>query len=161
MKIQDERLYTCCFIGNRKIKETEELKIQLYEAIERLVTNENVDVFLFGSKSRFNSLCLELVSEIKKKHPHIKRVYVRAEFPIINDDYKEYLLESYEDTYYPERIIGSGRAVYVERNYEMINNSLFCVFYHDALGAPTIRKSETKLALDYAIAKRREIIKFP
>ena len=161
MKIQDERLYTCCFIGNRKIKETEELKIQLYEAIERLVTNENVDVFLFGSKSRFNSLCLELVSEIKKKHPHIKRVYVRAEFPIINDDYKEYLLESYEDTYYPERIIGSGRAVYVERNYEMINNSRFCVVYYDASGAPTTRKSGTKLALDYAVAKKREIIELP
>ena len=152
---------TCCFFGHRTINESEELKKELAEIIERLIVEYSVDTFLFGSKSRFNSLCLELVSEIKKKHPHIKRVYVRAEFPFISDGYKEYLLESYEETYYPEIIIGSGRAVYVERNYEMINNSRFCVVYYDASGAPTTRKSGTKLALDYAVAKKREIIELP
>ena len=84
---------TCCFFGHRTINESEELKKELAEIIERLIVEYSVDTFLFGSKSRFNSLCLELVSKIKKKHPHIKRVYVRAEFPFISDGYKEYLLE--------------------------------------------------------------------
>ncbi|MGN1316910.1 MAG: hypothetical protein ACI4VW_07610 [Acutalibacteraceae bacterium] len=57
---------TCCFFGHRTIDETEELKAKLIYIIEKLIVDENVDTFLFGSKSRFNSLCLELVTEIKK-----------------------------------------------------------------------------------------------
>ena len=152
---------TCCFFGHREINETEELKSKLIDIIEKLIVDENVDTFLFGSKSRFNSLCLELVTEIKEKYPHIKRIYVRAEYPDINDQYTNYLLESYEDTYYPEHIISSGRAAYVERNYEMIVNSYFCIVYYDDANAPTTRKSGTKIALDYAIKKQRHITVLP
>ncbi len=152
--------YTCCFFGHRTINETEELKAKLYKTIESLIVNENVDTFLFGSKSRFNDLCLEIVSQIKEKYPYIKRVYVRAEFPIISDSYKDYLLESYEDTYYPEKIIGSGRAAYVERNFEMINQSRFCIVYYNESYAPITRKSGTKIALDYANKHKKEILIF-
>ena len=76
---------TVCFLGHKTIDETEELKSKLIEIIEKLIEDEKVDTFLFGSKSRFNSLCLELVTEIKEKYPHIKRVYVRAEYPNINE----------------------------------------------------------------------------
>ena len=149
---------TCCFLGHRTIKETEELKERLYEIVERLIVEKSVDTFLFGSKSRFNSLCLSIVTKIKEKYPHIKRVYVRAEFPYIDEEYKSYLLKSYEDTYYPEQIIGSGKAVYLKRNQEMINESLYCIFYFDEECFPKKRRSGTKAALDYAIKKRREII---
>ena len=150
--------YTCCFFGHRTINETEELKVELHKTIEDLIVNENVNTFLFGSKSRFNDLCLEIVSWIKEKYPHIKRIYVRAEFPVISDNYKDYLLESYEDTYYPKKIIDSGRAAYVERNFEMINQSRFCVVYYDESYTPSKRKSGTKIALDYAIKHQKEII---
>ena len=147
---------TCCFFGHRTINETEELKGKLYKTIESLVVNENVDTFLFGSKSRFDSLCLELVTKLKEKYPHIKRIYVRAEFPIISDEYKAYLLKNYEDTYYPEKLIDAGKAVYVERNIEMINRSLFCIVYYDESNTPTTRKSGTKIALDYAIKCKKK-----
>ncbi|MBQ7288795.1 MAG: DUF1273 family protein [Clostridia bacterium] len=149
---------TCCFFGHRKISETEELKAKVIEIIEKLIVEKQVDTFLFGSKSRFNSLCVELVTEIKEKYPHIKRVYVRAEYPYISEHYKNYLLESYEDTYYPEKIMNAGRASYVERNYEMIDKSHYCVVYYDEQDIPTTRKSGTKTALDYAIKKRKNII---
>ncbi len=152
---------TCCFFGHRTINETEELKLKLIEIIEKLIVDENVDTFLFGSKSRFNSLSLELVTEIKEKYPHIKRIYVRAEYPDINEQYTNYLLVSYEETYYPEHIRSSGRAAYVERNYEMINKSKFCIVYYDEANAPTTRKSGTKIALDYAIKKQKHIIILP
>jgi len=71
-------------------------------------------------------MCLELVNKIKDNYPHIKRVYVRAEFPTISDQYKSYLLKSYDETYYPDKIIHAGKAIYVERNYEMINKSKYC-----------------------------------
>jgi uncharacterized phage-like protein YoqJ len=149
---------TCCFFGHRKINETEELKSKLYEIIEKLIVENSVDTFLFGSKSRFNSLCLELVTEIKEKYPHIKRIYVRAEYPDIDENYKNYLSECFEETYYPEKIIGAGKASYVERNYEMIDNSSYCIVYYDEQGAPTTRKSGTKIAFDYAIKKEKQII---
>ena len=152
---------TCCFFGHRKINETEKLKVKLYKTIESLVVNENVDTFLFGSKSRFDSLCLEWVTKLKEKYPHIKRIYVRAEFPVISDNYKDYLLESYEDTYYPKKIIDSGRAAYVERNFEMINQSRFCLVYYDESYAPSKRKSGTKIALAYAIKHQKTILLLP
>ena len=152
---------TCCFFGHREIIETQELKIKLCEAIERLITEENVNTFLFGSKSKFDSLCYEFVTKHKEKYSHIKRIYVRAEYPYISERYKNYLLESYEDTYYPEKIKRAGRAIYVERNYEMINNSHFCIIYYDKENAPNTRKSGTKIALDYAVKKGKYIIKLP
>ena len=152
---------TCCFLGHREIIETEHLEIKLNEIIKTLITEEKVDIFLFGSKSRFNSLCYEIVTKYKEKYPHIKRIYVRAEYPDIREQYKNYLLESYEDTYYPENIQGAGRAIYIKRNYEMIDKSQFCIIYYDEQNAPTTRKSGTKIALDYAIKQEKNIIKLP
>lgn len=151
---------TCCFFGHKTINESEELKSRLYKTIERLIVNENVDTFLFGSKSQFTDLCHKIVSQTKEKYPYIKRVYVRAEFPVISDNYKDYLLESYEDTYYPKKIIASGRAAYVERNFEMINQSRICVVYYDESYAPITRKSGTKIALDYATKHKKDILIF-
>lgn len=134
----------CCFFGHRTINETEKLKSKLIEVIEKLIVDENVDTFLFGSKSQFNSLCKETVTEIKEKYPHIKRIYVRAEYPDINEQYTNYLLESYEETYYPEHIRSSGRVAYVERNYEMINKSKFCIVYYDEPNAQPPTKAAPK-----------------
>ena len=153
--------YTCCFIGHREIDETEALRSELCKIIEMLIVNEKVDTFLFGSKSRFNSLCYELVTQIKEIFPHIKRVYVRAEFPIISDEYKKYLLESYESTYYPEGITNAGRAVYVERNYEMIDKSVFCVCYCNDEARQNGKLSGTKIALKYAEKRNKKIYKLP
>ena len=148
----------CCFIGHRKINETKEVRNQLLEIIENLITDEKIDTFLFGSKSRFNELCYETVTRLKEKYPYIKRIFVRAEYPYIGDDYKEYILESYEDTYYPKNIIGTGRLSYVKRNIEMINKSGFCVFYFDKGMLPTDRRSGTEVAFN---KRKKNIIQLP
>ena len=166
---------TCCFFGHREITESEKLREKLTETVEKLITDEGVDTFLFGSNSRFDKLCLELVTKIKEKYPHVKRIYVRAEYPYISDSYEKYLLESYDETYFPEKLLGAGKAAYVERNREMIDKSRFCVVYYDEnyvpkvregrkndmLNLPRTRKSGTKLALDYVVKKDRVIYIFP
>ena len=83
---------------------------------------------------------------------------MRAEYPIIDDSYKSYLLSLYDDTYYPEKILGAGRAVYVERNCLMTDNSRICVFYYDEAYASANRKSGTKTALEYARSCGKEIV---
>jgi uncharacterized phage-like protein YoqJ len=167
--MDDLKIHTCCFFGHRKIAYTEELKAKLYNQIEELILNEKVYIFLFGSKSEFDALCLETVSKLKEKYPHIKRIYVRSAFEHITDEYKNYLLMSYDDTYFPEHIKNSGKASYVERNQEMINNSQFCIVYYDANYLPPKRKngrrdltdyqpkSGTALAYAYAVKKKCEI----
>ena len=140
---------SCCFFGHRKIDVTEELKNKLSEIIENLIVNENVDTFLFGSKSQFDDLCHKIVTELKEKYPHIRRVYVRSAFQHIPDWYEDSLLEYYEETYFPEKIENSGRASYVERNQEMINKSDFCVVYYDENYLPPRRKNSRRDLTDY------------
>ena len=161
---------TCCFFGHRKIIETDNLRDKLYIIVENLIQNEKITDFLFGSKSSFDDLCYEIVTKLKRKYPYIKRIYVRAEFPYINDDYKSYLLESYEETYYPERALNAGKTVYVERNFEMIEKSRFCIIYYNENYLPLRRKnskrdlidyrpkSGTKIAYEYAKKLNKEII---
>lgn len=153
--------YTACFIGHRTIGDTPELRKDLCTVIERLIVEEGVDTFLFGSRSAFDCLCRELVTEMRERYPHIRRVYVRAEFPSIREEYRQYLLASYEDTYYPKSVIGAGRAAYVERNYAMIDHSRFCVIYYDEAHVPTTRKSGAKTALDYARRREKRVIVLP
>ncbi len=160
---------SCCFIGHRRIIPTRNLKENLLKAIERVIVDKGVNKFFFGSKSEFNSLCYAIVTELRQKYSSICRVYVRAEFPYINDSYREYLLQKYEDTYYPQEILHAGRAVYVERNCYMIDRCRYCVvYYHDAYipEAESRRKhvlqgqgkSGTRLAYEYAHRKHRIII---
>ena len=137
-----------------------------------MILNENVDTFYFGSRSKFDTLCWEVVTELKEKYPEIKRVYIRAEYPYISDDYKNYLLQDYEDTFFPEKAIKAGRARYVERNQEMIDKSVFCIIYYREDYKPPMRKnsrrdffeyqpkSGTKIAYDYAKRKGKAIINF-
>ena len=154
----NEATNTCCFFGHKTIEESESLREKLCRVIENLIVHEKVDTFLFGSKSCFDSLCLNIVTKLKEKHPHIKRVYVRAEYPIIDESYLAYLLNSYDETYFPEKLLGAGKAVYVERNHEMIHKSRFCIMYYDKTYATTKRKSGTKLAYAYAEKHNRMII---
>ena len=80
------------FIGHRYTDITPQLKTRLLETIESLIVNEKADTFLFGSKSEFNDICYETVTQLKNKYPHIKRIYVRGEYEYIHDDYRNYLL---------------------------------------------------------------------
>ena len=168
--MEDNKLHTCCFFGHRKIEVTDELVNRLKEVVEHLIVDKNVDTFLFGSKSQFDKSCLQVVTELKKKYPHIRRIYVRAEFPYIDEDYTAYLLKRYDQSYYPERMINAGKAAYVERNYEMIDNSSYCVIYYDENYMPPRRKngrrdlfdyqpkSGTAVAHDYAVKKGKSIM---
>lgn len=165
--MENDKLYTCCFFGHRKIKITNTLIGRLNKVIEKLIARKRVNTFLFGSKSEFNTLCLKIVTDFKEKYPYIKRVYVRAEYPYINNEYEEYLLEGYDDTYYPERIINAGKAAYIERNCEMIDKSAWCVVYYDKDYTPVGRKksrlghqsnSGTKIAYNYAEKRCKNII---
>ena len=158
-----------CFIGHRNILKSEELNNSLKETIITLI-NKGVTVFLFGSMSEFDNLTLKLVTELKIKYPFIKRVYVRSNYQFIDTSYESYLHKLYDETYFPIKLTNAGKYSYVERNYEMIDNSDFCVFYYNKNYKPLLReetkntplrktrKSGTKIAYEYALKKQKYII---
>ncbi|MBR2861653.1 MAG: DUF1273 family protein [Clostridia bacterium] len=147
-----------CFIGHRTIDKNERLILSLRRTVQTLIS-KGADTFLFGSMSEFDTLSWEVVTELKKDHPFIKRVYVRSSFQHINTSYENYLLQSYEETYYPPKLKNAGKYSYVERNYEMIDNSAYCIFYYNENYCPTTkRNSGTKTAYEYALKKKKNII---
>lgn len=158
-------LTVCCCIGHRNIIVNSDLVSRLRECVIHLIVYNGVTTFLFGSKSEFNDLALNVVMEIKKDYPNIKLIYVRAEYPVIIHAYLQYLLTSYDDTFFPKCLGNAGKSIYVERNKFLINESQYCIFYYDDCYSPekkndgqffSSRKSGTKLMFEYA-NKRNKI----
>lgn len=98
------------FIGHRKIQASQEFFCRLKKFIFCIANDMNVDTFLFGSKSNFNDLCLQAVTEIKRTKNDIQRVYVRAEYPNISTEYEKYLLTVYDATYMPQNLLNAGKT---------------------------------------------------
>ncbi len=159
-----------CFIGHRSIQKSEELISSLKKTVIGLINN-GANTFLFGNMSEFDDLSWEIVTLLKITYPFIKRVYVRSNYQYIDKTYEKYLLESYEETYFPKKLENAGKFSYVERNYEMIDNSTYCVFYYNKNYEPPLaisnkqkivlksrRNSGTKIAYNYAVKKNKIII---
>ena len=64
----------CSFFGHRDASQTEELKEKVRETVERLIVEEGIDTFLFGSRSKFNKLCHIVVMGLKEKYPYVQRI---------------------------------------------------------------------------------------
>ncbi|MBQ8685539.1 MAG: hypothetical protein IJ514_05175 [Clostridia bacterium] len=165
----------CAFFGHRKIEVTDELKVKLTGAIERLITQEGVTVFVFGSRSQFDELCHATVTALQKRYPHLRRVAHPCKSEYMHLKGKQdpektaerlnkhgFIYQEYEEIKPSDRVCAAGKAAYVERNQEMIDESDFILFYYDAAYKPpqrkdgqTSAKSGTGLAYEYALTKQR------
>ena len=172
----------CCFIGHRTIEESEELFTLLRDTIKLLILEEGVRYFLFGSRSAFDDLCHRLVTEFQQEFPNIVRVaYTRRSEYAVKAEEKvkmertwatilktEVKLKDYDAEVQSDRVFSAGKASYVERNQEMIDDSDFCVFYYNESYLPPRRKrsnrdlssyqpkSGTRLAYEYAVQKSKK-----
>ena len=160
--------YSVCFIGHRKIKDTPKLRERLQGILIDITQNGTTD-FIFGDHSEFDSLCYKLVTELKEKHPEIRRIHFRKDYGDTDEYTMQFLISGYEKTICPKGVGSSGRASYVERNRAMIDGSDICIFYYDKNYLPTRRKngqqdlidyqpkSGTAAAYDYALKKKKQI----
>ncbi len=173
-----------CFIGHRTIADSEQLKIRLIKVVSDLISN-GVDTFLFGSKSEFNSFSWDVVTELQRQFPNIKRINYNApheaaftskEERIQSEQFfsnmlkREVHFEDYEETVDSQRARKANKNAYIMRNQEMIDNSNICIFYYnkDYLPPRSKRakrdvfeyqsKSGTAIAFQYAIAKKKRIL---
>lgn len=147
----------CCIIGHRNFEKSKELEFKLKTTLIDLIENKNVTTFLFGSKSNFVDFCYEVLSSLMDSYSNLKRVYVRAEYPVINSDYKSYLLRLYEDSYFFSKNSTTNKYSYIKRNQTMIDSSDFCLFfYSEKYKIKT--QSGTQIAYAYAVKKNKKII---
>ena len=163
---------TCSFFGHRDAPQTDELKEKVRETVERLIVEEGVDTFLFGSRSKFDDLCHIVVTELKEKHPHIQRIAYLCKHEsgclvgagmeqkrrIKELAGRDVYVPEYEDIRKSDRVNSAGRACYVERNYWMIDDSDFVIVYLDKT-KKTNRSSGAFLVYNYAMQKVKKIYK--
>lgn len=174
----------CCFIGHRNVEITEELKHKVKNTIEDLIIKNNVLTFLFGSRSNFDTLCHSVVTELKSKYKNIKRIaYTCKNETCILENEKDKWEEIYsrlqkqkinllcveEEIEHKTKYL-AGKSSYIQRNYAMINDSDYCIFYYDESYESDMRKyskrsagyyqpqSGTALAYHYAKRKQKYII---
>ena len=62
-------------------------------------------------------------------------------------DYADYLLQFYEETYFPDNCKGAGKLSHIKRNQEMINKSDFCLFYYDENYLPPKKNGQKEICL--------------
>lgn len=161
----------CSFFGHRDTPQTEELKQKVRETVERLIVEEGVDTFLFGSRSKFDELCHMVVTELKEKYPHIQRiaylckhetaclagagVETRRAIKMVTG--RDVYVGEYEEIKKSDRVNLAGRASYVERNQWMVDDSQLIILFYDQR-----KKGQSGVSLveRYGTHQKKKIIKF-
>jgi len=145
------------FIGHRTIADEKAVAERLRKVVKALI-KDGADEFLFGSKSRFNDICYEVVTELKHEFRYIRRIYVRAEYEFAPQWYINELLSHYESTLYPDCVHNAGVKSYIKRNRFMIDKCDTVVVYYDKNYEPSHGNSGTMLAVTFAERKNKRVI---
>lgn len=143
--------------------DVEQLKMRIIDTVLALIT-DGANTFLFGSRSEFDTLCWNVVTELQAKYPNIKRVSYNTphESAITSIEERQRLelissklvgsevhLKDYENAVDSLKSSRATKDVYIMRNQEMIDNSDVCVFYYNKDYLPPRRKQSKRHVLDY------------
>lgn len=160
---------TCCFIGHRKIRVTEKLTKCLEDLICNLI-KKGVRIFILGDHSAFSDLCYNMLTQLKKDYPYIKRVHFRPNYLFFDNHTKRFPDCGYEHSVCLGNTAFARKSAYLKRNQAMIKESDICVFYYNdkyqtkynkTINRPlenTIPKSGTMLAYEYAKSQNKKTI---
>lgn len=161
---------TCSFIGHRNAILSDLQITYLYNLIENLVVCQHVDIFIIGSRSKFNDICHKIVTDIKMKHHHIQRLAYTCKHEVcvlankkslLEKTYtrlsnkKINLLEMENEVEFKNKYL-CGKASYIKRNFAIIDDSDFCIFYYNKNYTPKTTNSGTAIAYNYAIWKNNK-----
>ena len=145
----------CVFFGHRFILDKSPVRARLTEVILDLIRNKNVDEFWLGGYGDFDHLAFEVLGDIQKEYPSIKRVLALAYFPKDQEDY-DWKKRLYDHVFCPEGIEdGPLRFAICRRNKWLAQNADFVVCYVDtksggAAQAVRIAKSAGKTIINLA-----------
>lgn len=174
----------CCFIGHRNAKLDDNQIKRLFLIIKKLISKYGFREFLFGSRSDFDKICHQVVTELKNsEYSFLQRVVYtcRSEFCIYENKREEIeklfstnsnkvTFQGYEKEVEFKSKYVAGRNSYIDRNKQMIDDSDFCVLFYDEDYLPNLKKkskrdflhyqpnSGTKIAYKYIVKKQKPFI---
>lgn len=143
----------CSVFGHRGICVTEELQNELSICFEKLI-KDGYSTFYFGGFGEFDDLCHKIITKLKIKYPHIRRVFILADPRYVNKK-SDYLTENYEESIYLDMDFDYWYSRIYFRNVEMVKQSNFIVFY-----AFNKEKSGAYKILQYAKKAKKDYINF-
>ena len=112
---------SCTFFGHRDCPES--VKPVLYSAIEKLITDQQVDTFYLGNQGQFDAYAHSTLVKLQKIYPFIRFSTVLAYFPSPTSVHTD-------DTMFPEGLeCVHPRYAIDRRNKWMIDHSDFIICY--------------------------------
>ena len=115
---------TCFFIGHRDAPDS--LLPALSDAVEKYITEHDVEQFVVGAYGRFDSLAAQAVRRAKKQHPDILLFYLRPYHP----SERPHSPTGFDGSFYPPGMETVPRkAAIVRANRYMVDNSQFLIAY--------------------------------
>ena len=116
----------CSFFGHRFVLEKEEVKEQLKSLAQRLIKEEDVDVFYLGEQGDFEIIAAEVLNELKPTYPFIQRIEVICFAEQLQRNGK---IKSDGFEYLDELDRCKRKARIIKRNQWVIDNSDVLVFF--------------------------------
>lgn len=86
---------SCAFFGHRCFNYAP-YREQLKSIIVDLIENHGVTQFYNGCRGSFDNICIDIISELKKRYPHIKLIMVLSYHP----DKEFYISERFDGSVY-------------------------------------------------------------
>ena len=175
---------TCCIIGYCEIDITNKLILRLKAEIYSLAS-KGVNRFIFGSRSDLDPVCHDIITEIQKNNPDIKRIAydceleqsvyekdrIAAEREYFYEHHEKVRLLGYDEIVKTPTIIAPFKTVFGMRNNKMIDDAEYCIFYYNksAIKRPVrieeysnqsllLSLVETEHAYYYAVRNNKKII---
>jgi len=140
---------SCVFFGHRDWGWADE-KEKIKNSIVDLIENYQVVQFYSGGRGNFDSLCSQIVYELKKKYPQIKNTLVLSYITQKKEEYG--LPERYDDSVYFLEEKVPPRFAIIKTNEKVIDNSDFVIV------AVRKRWGGAYRAFEYARRKGKTII---
>ena len=145
---------TCAIFGHSEIEITNELEQKIIFTFKELISI-GVDTFYFGGLGMFDGLCYKILTELKERYPHIKRVFCLFDQRHLRYNKRPKWLkeQSYDDFIYFDLDFNWWYKRIYYRNCAVIDRSDIVLFY-----AENRQNSGAYKALRYAKKKNKNII---
>ena len=121
---------SCSVFGHREIEITNELIGKVRTTFDKLI-NDGCKYFYFGGFGEFDNICHKIISELKSKYPHIKRIFCLSDVRHLrisrrprwlkDNDYEDFVYWDLDFDWWYQRIY--------YRNCATIDHSDIVVFY--------------------------------
>lgn len=138
---------TCSFFGHRFVLDIKSVKEQLKTLLEKMITQEGVDIFYLGEQGDFEIIAAEVLNELKTSYPFIQRIEILCFAEQLNRNSK---IQSDGFDYLDELDLCKRKARIIKRNQWVIDNSDILVFFvHSPYGGAY---------QSYLYAKKKDIV---